>query len=213
MKKNTSLFKKTVFVIIILIVIFVFLLVMLLRNNIIEKEILEIIISFTTFIVSLSVLYSLYLQSSSIDEDYEWRKKHTTFEYLREVRSEYKKIYKDIKKPFKDIKDKNQRLNMIVPDKLSEEMKDNIKDFLSNFEYIGVGVKKGIFDIDLISEKSGSYIIGAYDNYFSEYIKQVRQKVKAGKGYVFTYDEMLFLVEQLRKIRNEKITKYHKNNK
>lgn len=204
--KNTFRLRIILFITILLIIAYTIILISF--PNISNSNLVKNVFPFLSIIFSGFVIYSLYLQAYSLDEDYKWKRNHATFEYLREVRLEYVKNYDFIKQKTSSVS-KEERLNVL----LDTEVRKNAKKILSTFEHIAVGVKRDIFDIDIISDKSGSYIIGAYHNFFKNYIDHIREKDKTKKGYTFAYDNFIFLVNRLEKLRTEKIKKNEIQNK
>ena len=76
--------------------------------------------------------------------------------------------------------------------------KDKLK-YLNELEFFAIGIKENIYDINIASKMSGSRLIGQYDSWAAELIKERRNDKKHSTAYC-EYEKM---IKDLKKLKNK----------
>ena len=76
--------------------------------------------------------------------------------------------------------------------------KDKLK-YLNELEFFAIGIKENIYDINIASKMSGSRLIGQYDSWAAELIKERRKDKKHSTAYC-EYEKM---IKDLKDIKNK----------
>ena len=127
-------------------------------------EILSITLGFLTLIV---LWWQLFLIYKTYKADHERRKKQSTIEYLNEIRKLYRPVEYKLSEKF--------GVKVIDVDKMSEDDKINVLEFLSIVEHLSTGINVGVFDVELVNRMSGAYFVKMYDK-FIPYIRDIRER-------------------------------------
>ena len=131
--KNKNTFRLRIIVLVTILLIIAYVVILVCFPNISDSNLVKNVFPFLSIIFSGFVIYSLYLQAYSLDEDYKWKRNHATFEYLRGVRPDYVKNFEFIKQKISSVS-KEERLDVL----LDTEVRNNAKKFLSTFEHIAI---------------------------------------------------------------------------
>lgn len=76
--------------------------------------------------------------------------------------------------------------------------KDKLK-YLNELEFFAIGIKENIYDINIASKMSGSRLIGQYDSWAAELIKERRK----GKKHSTAYCEYEKMIKDLKDLKNK----------
>jgi hypothetical protein len=126
-------------------------------------EIISLALSAVTLV---ALWWQLYLIYKTYKADHERRQKQSTIEYLNEIRKLYRPVEYKLNTAFGD--------KIINVDKISDEDRTNIREFLSIVEHLSTGINVGVFDLTLVNQMSGAYFVTMYEK-FIPYIKEQRR--------------------------------------
>jgi hypothetical protein len=148
-------------------------------------------------IVTLSVLtwqvvqlkVQVTLQEKTLEKDHERRRKQATFEAMQEIRNE---------KYDSDERALRSKLVGVNWETATPELKDEVRETLTPYEYFATGVNVSVYDIDIVDRASGAYFIGMWGRY-QPYIDYMRNR--AGGSRATYYAELGVMCEELKKKR------------
>ena len=136
------------------------------------------------------VSLQLMLLFRSFRADHERRKKESTIEHVRSIRTLYRGLSGRLIDKFGE-----DAINLSQIDAATER---EISEYLSIIEHLSVGVNTEVYDFDILSRMSGTYLVRMYFR-LAPYIKSQQKQVPS------YFVEFEFLVENLQRRRREGI--------
>jgi len=152
---------------------------------------------FFSTIGNIFVCVGVFVAIWQFKADHNRRKKQSTIEFYNNMSSE--------NKAFIDRLDEEQIKKTALDYKYvkgNKELYDCVTWYLSRLERLSVGVAAGIFDIVILNNMSGAYLIDKY-NQLKTYIREERIHDNAPKRY----DEFEKLVKRIKKYRKKQCRK------
>lgn len=151
-------------------------------------ELAAIIISMFTL---LCLLLQTHVQWRTMRADHERRKKQATIEYVNQTRTRYRPISRKLAIKFGEG-------TVINLDQIDEEIKEDIKAFLSIVEHLAVGINTKVYDLQILERMSGKYFISMFRK-LQPYINE-RRRIQSMPSL---YCEFEIMVEDIKKIKGE----------
>ena len=131
-----------------------------------------LVVAVATVVGLVFIILQLRIAAASFMADHERRKKQATIDYVREVRPLYTKCRRVIDERYGIDVLSDKDVEEIVTE--NGEIRNNLKEILTQVEFIAIGVKTGVFDKDLWYRMSGAYMVRIYHR-FRPYIKYIQK--------------------------------------
>ena len=164
---------------------------------------LEKILLITSLITSIITAACLVVQTNifwrTMRADHERRKKQATIEYVNSIREHYRPISRRLIDKFDD--------KVINIDDMDEQIKQDIREFLSIVEHLSVGVNTGIYDLEILFRMSEFYFISMFEK-LSPYIYDRRQK-RSNNTLYCEFEIMVSDIKRIREKRNSQGNIHH----
>jgi len=156
--------------------------------------IIELFQSIVLLVTALIAYFQLKALIRSFKADHERRKKQATIEFVNKIRESYRTINNELIKKFGKGPIGTKELDALYND---YELWHKLKNMLSLFEHLAVGINTGVFDLDILDRMAGGYFINIYNRY-AYYISERRKALNNNT----IYSEFEGLVNKLRQKRD-----------
>ncbi|MEU6547052.1 DUF4760 domain-containing protein [Streptomyces sp. NPDC046859] len=155
-------------------------------------ERLSLIFSFVAF---GAVVWQLHLLSRSTNRDHDRRRKQATMEYLTANMDRRKALFDEGIPLERDHQAISDRINLALSG--DDQETKRITAYLTIYNFLAVGTQADAFDLDVIHEAWGGFIIAVWNNY-RPWIEAQREE----HGAPSVYENLEWLAGQITTLRS-----------
>jgi hypothetical protein len=142
-------------------------------------------------IAACGALWQANVAVKNQERSHERQKKQTTIEYINTLRQEYRSLNFEIISSMGAGRVDKESYEKVCQNR---EMLGKVRNLLSLFEHLSVGVHADVFDFDIINRMSGRYLCSVFDRW--EYYISKRQTRNE-----HAYEAFQQLVDQIKTTR------------